>query len=245
MRLHSIHRYLQLRCFRQRVGASAGEQGTLAGLIEQSLLRGGQLRPRLAGAGLQIHVDAAELAQAANGGQVHHEDLSIGDAVQNLVCLRNELHGRPGTLAPILQLDEGHAHVFTLPDEAEALGAEYAVDVFADGAVFQRLAHLVHDLSGALQGCARGQVDYPEHEALILIGDEAGRQVRVEESCHHRDQCEDHHPARRMTHGRADMADVGLADPVESLVEPAECHILFLLAFVAWPQDRRAKRGSE
>ncbi len=80
--------------------------------------------------------------------------------VQNLVCLRNQLHGRPGTLAPIRQLDEGHAHVFTLPYEAEALGAEYAVDVFADRAVLQRVAHFVHDLRGALQGCARWQVDY-------------------------------------------------------------------------------------
>ena len=143
-----------MRRFRQGVGARTDEQRALAGLVEQSLLRRGELRPRLAGAGLQIHVDAAELAQAANGGQIHHEDLSAGDGVQNLVRLRNELHGRLGTLAPILQLDEGHAHVFTLPDETEALRGEYAVDVLADGALFQRGAHFLDDLSGALQACA-------------------------------------------------------------------------------------------
>ena len=52
LRLHPIHRELQLRRFRQRVGAGTGEQRTLARLIDQSLLRRGELRPRLARARL-------------------------------------------------------------------------------------------------------------------------------------------------------------------------------------------------
>jgi hypothetical protein len=90
--LHAVNFHLQLRCVRQRVRAGAVKLGALACLGEQGTHGLRQFLAGLAGARLQIHVHAAELAEAADGRQVDHENLRIGDAVQNTVGLRDQLH---------------------------------------------------------------------------------------------------------------------------------------------------------
>ena len=84
----------QLLGFRQRVGPGAGKHRTFVRIVQQQLLRFRQLRARLSGARLQVHVHPAEAAESADGGQIDYEDLCIADVMQNAVGLGNELHGR-------------------------------------------------------------------------------------------------------------------------------------------------------
>ena len=133
--LRSIHGDIQLRRARQRVRANPEQRRTLRGRRQQRALRLAKLVARLSGPRLQIHVDAAELAETANGRQIHREDLRIGNAMQYAVDLRNQLHRRARSFIPVRKFDKRHAHVFASADKAETFRLEDAYDVLADCAV--------------------------------------------------------------------------------------------------------------
>ncbi|MNX96751.1 hypothetical protein D3C86_1290850 [compost metagenome] len=243
LRLRAVHRDVQLLRARQRIGADAVEIGALAGFLEQCFLGGLQLVTRLPASRLQVHVDAAKLAQSADRRQIGREDLRLGDAMQDLVDLRNQRHRALRSLAPVGQLDERHADVLARADEAEADRLKHGIDVLPDRAVEKLVADFAHDASRAGERRSRRQVHEHEDEALILVRHEACWQLRVQEARQHDEQHEAHHPSRRMTDGAADVANVGARHPPETAIEPAEDQSF--IVGVDRPQDGGAQRRRE
>ena len=100
LRLHAIDIQMQLRRILQRVGTHAGQQFVLAGLAEQGVACLGECIATGAATILQIHVEAAELAQSLHGGDVGHEDAGIVNLLHGAVGALDELAGGDVTVGP-------------------------------------------------------------------------------------------------------------------------------------------------
>src|SRR3546814_114307 len=118
---------------------------------------------------------------------------------------------------PGLELDERHADVLALADETEAGHLHHALVAIE---LLDAGAHFLEHALGTVERGARRQLHDRHRIALVFLGQEAAGHAREQEAAQQRQAREHQHPARRMPHRAADVADVGARDAVVDLVEP-------------------------
>ena len=87
-----------------------------------------------------------------------------------------------------------------------------------------------------------GQLHDRERVALVLLGQEAARQAREQETTHQGDHHEHDHPSQHVTDRAADIAGIGFLGPVKAAVEPAEHDVLFLVRIMRLEHARAQRR---
>ena len=157
------------------------------------------------------------------------------------VRLLDEIVGGDLALVPRLELDEHHADVLALADEAEAGDLEHAVVAFLLLDHLRAPARTPRRCDAGLRpaATARWRARNPglPRAGSCPASSRTGMRTSAASSREH------DHPARRMAHGTADVAHVGRAHPPVEVVEPAEDRVAALVVHARLEQVRAQRRG--
>ena len=136
---------------------------------------------------LQAKGKARGRTQLRNGGRAQRKDECIANAHQTAKgapcqCLGRVLGAR--AFGPVFQRHKGQRGVLPLTREAEAQHAHHALHF---GLFEDETLNLLHDVLRALAGRARWQLHIDQHGALVLVGQEGGRQTHIHDTDHRND----------------------------------------------------------
>ncbi len=157
---------------------------------------------------LQVHVEAAELAQAADRRQVHDERLRVLDAAEERAIELLDQMSVAVVLAIVPGLKRKNARPTFSPWPTK-LKPAIANTPSTAGFLRAMSVSWSHDLVGARDRGAGRQLDDRQRVTLVFLGHEAAGQAHEQEAAEHDDDEERAHPRRRMADRAADMAGVG------------------------------------
>ena len=197
------------------------------------LTGGGEILPRLGselldGQGaapvLEQELEARRGPESGDGRDVERKDDRLGDGGELLLQPGHDpphVQRRPVALLPGLEADEDGAEVRLVGvcDEAEA--ADRREGIHARGRGNDLLDPREHR-AGSLQRGPWWQLHVDAEKSLVLLGDEAGRQLAADQAGAQDDHAHQHDRQHGAPHQDARHADVATGDPVEHPVEPAE-----------------------
>ncbi|KGW79198.1 hypothetical protein Y046_3898 [Burkholderia pseudomallei MSHR2990] len=244
-RLRAIDVELQLRRVLRAGEHQIGQDGVLAPLGEQLLARGDERAVAEPAAVLQPEVEAARQAEVRQRRHVDREHHRVRRAGEMRVDLRDDrLHlvPRPLALLPVLHRDEDHPAVRPFAVQVVAAERERVRARRMRAHVFLDAPHALHRL-----GERRAlRANHHHHEvALILVGQERGRQLRDQQRGGGRQRAVDDEPAQRALEHPPDAPRVAVRRARDETVEPAEEAVLLVMVVGHGLEQRRAERRRE
>ncbi len=202
-------------------GEDAG-QARVLGRVDDDLLDrvvqglGAQARPVL-----DLHAEAAELAQALDRGRRIGGDHRVGDLRQLLVQLGHDGVGRQLRRAALVEVVEHleHRALARAVDQAVHREAREGHRVGDAGRRLDDLVDLVHDGLGAIEGGGVGQLDDGDEVELVLLRHEAGGGAQEAEGGQGQEHAVDGERHGRLAQHPPHAADIAGGGAGEDLVE--------------------------